>query len=99
MAAKKFAALGNIPPVSASSQLMIDCGINSPRRWINIVPNAKIREDQQPLNQPDKIIQKLENFPELVQALRDGNQLRARLLFAQLFDGDNDDRRETRRTS
>jgi len=96
MAAKKFAALGNTPPVSASSPLMIDCGITPPRRWTNIVPNAKIREDQQPLNQPDKIIPKLENFPELVEALRDGNQVRARLLFAQLFDGDNADRRETR---
>lgn len=59
---------------------MIDCGITPPRR--------------RPPNQPDKIIRKLENFPELVEALRDGNQVRARLLFARLFDGDNDDRRE-----
>jgi len=61
-------------------------------RWAKFVPNAKIRENQA----SDKIIQKLENFPELVEALRDGNQVRARLLFAQLFDGDNADRRETR---
>jgi hypothetical protein len=71
---------------------MTECRITPPRRWAKFVPNAKIRENQA----SDKIIQKLENFPELVEALRDGNQVRARLLFAQLFDGDNADRRETR---
>lgn len=85
MAVQKIRFFGNIAPVSASSQLMIRCGITRPSRWGQIVPNA---------NPSDKIIQKLENFPELVEALRSGNQVRARLLFAQLFEGETDDRRE-----
>ena len=72
---------------------MIECGINPPRKWTHIVPNAKTHENQCSVNTPDKIIRKLEDFPELVEALRNGNQVRARLLFAQLFDGDTDDDR------
>jgi hypothetical protein len=39
--------------------------------------------------QPDKFVRRLDDFPELVQALRDGDQLAARLLFSQLFDGED----------
>jgi hypothetical protein len=38
----------------------------------------------------DKIVRRLDDFPELAQALRDGNQVSARLLFAQLFDIESD---------
>jgi len=69
---------------------MIQCGINPPRRWT--VLTAKIRENQSSPNPPDKIIRKLEDFPELVEALRNGNQVRARLLFAQLFESDSEER-------
>lgn len=72
---------------------MIECGITPPRSWTHIVPNAKTHENQSSVNPPDKIIRKLEDFPELVEALRKGDQTRARLLFAQLFEGDTEDRR------
>jgi hypothetical protein len=78
---------------------MIECGITPPRSWTHIVPNAKIHENQYSVNPPDKIIRKLEDFPELVEALRNGNQVRARLLFAQLFESDSEDLRETRANS
>jgi len=58
-----------------------------------MVPTAKIRENQSSPNPTDKIIRKLEDFPELVEALRNGNQVRARLLFAQLFESDSEERR------
>lgn len=57
------------------------------------MPNAKTHENPYSITLPDKIIRKLEDFPELVEALRKGNQARARLLFAQLFEGDAEERR------
>ena len=40
---------------------------------------------------PDKIVRRLEEFPELAQALRNGDQSSARLLFAQLFEDEDGD--------
>jgi hypothetical protein len=37
----------------------------------------------------DKIVRRLEDFPELVQALRDGDLVTVRFLWAQLFDCDS----------
>lgn len=36
----------------------------------------------------DKIVRRLEDFPELVQALRDGDMPRVRFLWEQLFECD-----------
>jgi hypothetical protein len=41
---------------------------------------------QQSENPVDKIVRRLDEFPELVQALRDGDFLTGRLVCAQLFD-------------
>jgi len=37
----------------------------------------------------DKIVRRLEDFPELTEALRDGDLLTARMFCAQLFDLDS----------
>jgi hypothetical protein len=49
--------------------------------------NVKIDEQAVPLH-TDKIVRRLDDFPELVQALRDGDQLTGRLFCAQLFEDD-----------
>jgi hypothetical protein len=46
--------------------------------------NGTIRE--QPV--PDKIVRRLDEFPDLLQALRDGDLLTARLCCAQIFNLD-----------
>ncbi len=48
--------------------------------------------DRTAINFPDprdKIVRRLDEFPELVEALRNGDRVSARLLFAQLFDGED----------
>ena len=47
---------------------------------------AKV-DNQVPLH-TDKIVRRLDDFPELVQALRDGDLLTVRLFCTQLFDCD-----------
>jgi hypothetical protein len=39
---------------------------------------------------PEKIVRRSDEFPELAQALRNGDQASARWFFDQLFDGDSD---------
>ena len=64
-------------------------------RWPTIVLNTK-PASQWVSSEPDKIIRKLENFPELAEALRNGDRVTARLLFAQLFDADTEDMPDNR---
>jgi len=52
------------------------------------ITTANFSETATSLHRPDSTVRRLDDFPELAQALRDGNLLAARLLFAQLFDGD-----------
>lgn len=48
----------------------------------------KVGEDIASLHLDDKIVRRLDGFPELVQALRDGDLVTGRLFCAQLFDCD-----------
>jgi len=48
----------------------------------------KVGEDIASLHLDDKIVRRLDQFPELVQALRDGDLVTGRLFCAQFFDCD-----------
>jgi hypothetical protein len=50
-------------------------------------PSFKIDEHRVSLR-ADKIVRRLDDFPELVRALRDGDLLTGRSFCARLFDGD-----------
>jgi len=50
--------------------------------------NTKVGEDIASPPLDDKIVRRLDEFPALVQALRDGDLLTGRLFCAQLFDCD-----------
>ena len=50
-----------------------------------VTPTGMNLENPVPLH-TDKIVRRLDLFPELVQALRDGDLLTGRLFCAQLFD-------------
>ena len=49
---------------------------------------AVARVDNQGPHHTDKIVRRLDDFPELLQALRDGDLLTVRFLWEQLFDYD-----------
>ena len=53
------------------------------------ITTVNFSENTTSLHRRDKFVRRLDDFPELAQALRDGNLLTARLLFAQLFDGED----------
>jgi hypothetical protein len=50
--------------------------------------NTKVGEDIPSPHLDNKIVRRLDEFPELVQALRDGDLVTGRLFCAQLFDCD-----------
>ena len=50
---------------------------------------AVARVDNQGLHHTDKIVRRLDDFPELLQALRDGDLPTVRFLWEQLFDCDS----------
>ena len=54
------------------------------------IPVTKICENASSPHHTEKIARRLDEFPELVQALRNGDHVSARVLFAQLFDGESD---------